>query len=115
MNQATPRKPDCLAAGVRALVGLERQIDEARAAFYMEQADIQGVQRALAVALDAFERRVDPRARDLRYWRVVGQGWFVLGRLERAERCLKRALQLAPGDGWATYHLGRIALQRSLR
>ncbi len=99
----------------RRVASLRRQIEEAHALSYRKGSAILEKWKRLQTVLLAFETEVTEESKNQSAWRIIGHGWCVLGRLQRAERCFQRALAVGPRDGWIVHQLGRINLTRSLR
>jgi len=90
-----------------ALEPMARAIREARAMFYIKDIDIAAHLDRIRRTAAQIEAMPDKRAEE---HALIGAGWYWLGDLERAEA----ALQRAPDDGWASFLLGRICMERAL-
>lgn len=99
----------------RELHRLEVSMREARPLFYVPGPDVFAKLVEVRTALDALATALgDARVRGRSdAWTALGLGWEFVGDEREAERALRQAVALAPGDGAANFGLGRIDLQRS--
>lgn len=65
----------------------------------------------LALVVNEFERAVSLSPNDYRYWVPLGTSLEQLGEIERGEKALRRATELAPSYAFPRWHLGNLLLR----